>query len=70
MTERSDIITDYNYDEFTPGKVKRWLNFDASPPLGKQAPDFPLWYLDGSATMMSEIWSSYRFTVVEFGSFT
>jgi hypothetical protein len=70
MIERSDIITSYNYDEFTAAKVKPWLNFDASPPLGRQAPDFPLWYLDGSTTTISEIWSGYQFTVVEFGSFT
>jgi hypothetical protein len=65
-----DLITAYNYDEFTPAKVLRWLNFEASPPLGRPAPDFPLWYVDGSPTTLSAVWSFNRLTVVEFGSFT
>lgn len=65
-----DLVTRYNYDEFVPAKFERWLNFQASPPLGKPAPDFPLWHLDGRETRLSEIWSQHAFTVVEFGSFT
>lgn len=65
-----DPVTTYNYDEFTPEKVLLWLNFDNSPPLGKPAPDFPLWRLDGTATTLGEIWQQNRLTVVEFGSFT
>lgn len=66
----TDLITRYNYDEFTAEKVMHWLNFEASPPLGSEAPDFPLWHLDGRQTSLSEIWSSNTYTIVEFGSFT
>jgi hypothetical protein len=66
----NDLVSRYNYDEFTREKVMPWLRFDSSPPLGQKAPDFPLWHLDGTETRLSEIWSSYVYTVVEFGSFT
>jgi len=69
MTD-SDLLTRYNYDEFTPEKVLPWLNFEASPPLGQVAPDFPLWHLDGRQSSLSEIWSAHAYTIVEFGSFT
>jgi len=65
-----ELLAAYNYDSFTPEKVLRWLNFDASPPLGQPAPDFPLWRLDGPETSLGEIWSQHLLTVVEFGSFT
>jgi hypothetical protein len=67
---QSDLVTAYNYDEFTPEKVLPWLNFDHSPALGEPAPDFPLWRLDGTKTTLSNIWQQNRLTVVEFGSFT
>ncbi|CAG0947173.1 hypothetical protein ANRL1_03763 [Anaerolineae bacterium] len=66
----SDLLSLYNYDEFVPAKFERWLNFEASPPLGESAPDFPLWHLDGRETRFGEIWSQHAFTIVEFGSFT
>jgi hypothetical protein len=66
----SDLTTAYNYDEFTPKKVLPWLSFESSPPLGRPAPDFPLWHLDQSATTLSQIWQQNQLTVVEFGSFT
>lgn len=69
MTD-SNLTTAYNYDEFVPEKVLKWLTFDKSPALGEKAPDFPLWNLDGSETSLSQIWSQNRYTVVEFGSFT
>ncbi len=65
-----DLLSSYNYDVFVPENFERWLNFDASPPLGRSAPDFPLWRLDGGETRLSKIWSSHAYTVVEFGSFT
>jgi hypothetical protein len=65
-----DLISRYNYDEFTPEKAVPWLNFENSPPLGQPAPDFPLWHLDGSQTSLKEIWSAHLYTIVEFGSFT
>jgi hypothetical protein len=65
-----DIKLDYNYDEFTAEKVFPWLNFEASPPLGQQAPDFPLWGLNGETTRLGEIWSAHTLTIIEFGSFT
>jgi hypothetical protein len=66
----TDLTTAYNYDEFTPAKVLPWLNFENSPPLGRPAPDFPLWTLEGGASRLSGIWSRHLFTAVEFGSFT
>ncbi len=65
-----DLLTRYNYDEFIPEKFQPWLNFEASPPLGEPAPDFPLWDLDGREISLSAVWSRYTYTVVEFGSFT
>ncbi len=64
------LLALYNYAEFVPDKVDRWLNFAASPPLGEVAPDFPLWDLDGRETRLSALWSQQRLLVVEFGSFT
>lgn len=29
-----NLISSYNYDAFVPEKFERWLNFDASSPLG------------------------------------
>ncbi len=65
-----DLLTAYNYAEFTPETVAPWLNFGQSPPLGQPAPDFPLWWLDGTETRLSHIWQQYQLTIVEFGSFT
>ncbi len=65
-----DLISSYNYDAFLPEKFERWLNFEESPPLGRKAPDFPLWGLDGTETSLAEVWSEHAYTVVEFGSFT
>ncbi|HBY92374.1 MAG: hypothetical protein M5U01_17085 [Ardenticatenaceae bacterium] len=65
-----DLLSRYNYAEFVPEKFEPWLNFEASPPLGRPAPDFPLWELDGSETRLSAIWSQHAYTIVEFGSFT
>ena len=65
-----DLITRYNYNEFTLEKVLPWMNFEGSPPLGEPAPDFPLWDLDGGKTSLSEVWSSNAYTIVEFGSFS
>jgi hypothetical protein len=36
-----DLLSGYNYDAFVPENFERWLNFEASPPLGQKAPDFP-----------------------------
>jgi len=66
----NELLTRYNYDDFIPENFEPWLNFEASPPLGFPAPDFPLWYLDGEETNLSQIWSQHIYTIVEFGSFT
>lgn len=68
--EENSLIEQYNYDSFVPEKFTPWMKFDASPPLGKPAPDFPLWDLDGVKTQLSEIWSEHAYTIMEFGSFT
>ena len=65
-----DLVSRYNYDEFTQEKVLPWLQFENSPPVGDAAPDFPLWHLDGKETCLSEIWTAQTYTIVEFGSFT
>ncbi len=66
----NDLLALYNYDSFVPEKFERWMNFDASPTLGRPASDFPLWQLDGTQTSLSSVWSRHAYTVVEFGSFT
>jgi len=66
----ADVTELYNYDEFVAEKYERWLNFSASPPLGRKAPDFPLWSLCDEQTTLMEILGSSGYTVVEFGSFT
>jgi hypothetical protein len=70
MKSEINLLSRYNYDEFVPEKFEPWLNFDASPPLGYPAPDFPLWNLDKRVSRLSEIWSEHTYTIVEFGSFT
>ncbi len=66
-----DILTRYNYDAFVEGQFDAYMTFDASPPLGEPAPDFPLWRLeDRTETSLEAIWKSHVYTVVEFGSFT
>lgn len=65
-----DLLIRYNYAEFKIETALPWLNFENSPPVGEQAPDFPLWELDGRQTSLQELWSGSPFTVVEFGSFT
>ena len=66
----NDLITQYNYDQFAPEKFMSWMNFDKSPATQSQAPNFPLWHLDGQETTLSTLWSEHRFLVAEFGSFT
>ena len=60
----------YNYDEFVPEKFEPGMKFEESPPLGKPAPDFSLWDLEGRETRFSAVWSVHTYTTVEFGSFT
>ncbi len=66
----TDLLSRYNYDAFVPEKFGPWLNFENSPPLGKPAPDFPLWTLDEKETRLSVIWKGHLYTIIEFGSFT
>ena len=65
-----NLLSRYNYDSFTPEKFQPWMNFDKSPTVGTQAPDFPVWDLDQKETSLGQIWSQNLYTVVEFGSFT
>jgi len=69
MAEQS-LTERYNYDEFIREKFELGMRFDESPPLGKSAPDFPLWDLDGRETRLSAVCSAHAYTIVEFGSFT
>ena len=66
----TDLLARYNYDAFIPKNFEPWMNFEASPPLGQRAPDFPLWDLDGNETRLSAVWARHGYTIVEFGSFT
>lgn len=65
-----NILLSYNYDSFVPEKFEQWMNFEASPKTGNVGLDFPLWHLDQTSTLLSEIWSQHDYTIVEFGSFT
>lgn len=65
-----DLLSRYNYSSFVPENFMPWMNFEASPPLGEPAPDFPLWHLDGVETSLGEVLRAHLYTVVEFGSFT
>ena len=65
-----DLLTRYNYGSFVPEKFEPWMNFNASPKTGTVGSDFPLWNLDQTQTRLSETWSRYDYTIVEFGSFT
>ena len=65
-----DLLAAYNYDIFIDEKFDRWSNFEASPPLGQPAPDFPLTTLDEETVQLSAIWRQTPYTVVEFGSLT
>jgi len=68
--EQDEMVSQYNYDAFVPEKFTRWMNFEASPPIGKPASDYPLWHLDERESRLSNIWSKNLLTVFEFGSFT
>lgn len=67
----SELLRQYNYDEFVPEKFMPWMRFDESPALGQPAPDFPLWRLEDRAqSSLGAWWSRNLYLVVEFGSFT
>lgn len=66
----ADLLRRYNYDSFIRENFEPWLNFDASPPLGRVVPDFPLWDLDENETSLHDVLSHASFSIVEFGSFT
>ncbi len=73
MNDLNDLknLTDaYNYDIFIDDKIEPWLNFEASPPIGTPAPDFPLTTLDGQTVHLSKIWRQAPYTIIEFGSLT
>lgn len=67
---KDELTTRYNYDSFVPEQFGPWMNFEASPPLGQKAPDFPLWTLDERQTTLMTTLSNHDLSVVEFGSFT
>lgn len=67
---QDDLVTRYNYDEFVPAKFGPWMRFHESPPLGRPAPDYPLWDPEGRETRLGAVWSQHAYTIVEFGSFT
>jgi hypothetical protein len=71
MNSQQTLTERYNYDSFIPSNFEPWMQFDSSPPIGQQGPDFPLWRLkDREEIRLSDVWGSHRFLVVEFGSFT
>lgn len=69
MSEKS-LIEAYNYDVFRRENFEPLMQWDSSPALGSDAPDFPLWNLDKSETSLSQLWGENKFLIVEFGSFT
>ena len=70
IMDNTDLIAKYNYDSFVPEKFGPWMQFEKSPPVGRAAPDFPLWDIEENQTSLREIWSQNTYTIVEFGSFT
>lgn len=65
------LLARYNYPEFRPQYFEPWMRFDESPGPGEEGADFPLWHFqDGRESSLAREWQRYRFTVVEFGSFT
>ena len=62
--------SNYNYDSFVPQNFEPLMRFHLSPELGAQAPDFPLWDLEGRESRLSALWEAQSYLVVEFGSFT
>ena len=66
----TDLITRYNYDEFTAEKVMPWLNFEASPQLGQPAPDFTLTDSSGTETVTLSEFRGKKPVALVFGSFT
>jgi hypothetical protein len=58
-----ELLARYNYDAFVPAKFEPWMRFEASPPLGQVAPDFPLWPLVGGETSLSAVCSAHTYTI-------
>lgn len=76
MTSEEQIL-DYNYTDFDDSAlahIMKWIG--NQPPLGKKAPDFPLWRLTDDAdnpleeTSLMAVIKQNKLTIVEFGSFT
>ena len=59
------LLTRYNYYSFVPELMRPWLNFENGAPIGKQAPDGPLWYVDETETWLSDICQQHRIAVVD-----
>jgi hypothetical protein len=47
-----DLITRYNYDVFAPENFEQGMQWESSPKIGSDAPDFPLWTLDEQETSL------------------
>ena len=60
----------YNYTHFVEAQFEPWLNFEASPKLGRPIPDFTLTTLADETVALSDMWRQNRYTIVEFGSIT
>jgi len=74
---RDEQILDYNYSDFDDNALAHIIEWVGNqPPLGKKAPDFPLWHLTDDAdnlleeTSLMAVIKQHKLTVVEFGSFT
>jgi len=74
---RDEQILDYNYSDFDDNALSHVIKWAGDqPPLGKKAPDFPLWQLTDDVdnpleetTLLAAI-GQQKLTIVEFGSFT
>ena len=74
---REEQIRDYNYADFDDNALAHAMGrMSNQPPLGKKAPDFPLWRLTDDAdnllkeTTLMDVIRQHKLTIVEFGSFT
>ena len=74
---RDEQIRDYNYPDFDDSALAHVIEWAGTqPPLGKKAPDFPLWHRTDdddnqlAETTLMDVIKQNKLTIVEFGSFT
>lgn len=67
---KADKKINYNFETFSRESLMPIVDYGNSPLVGKAAPDFPLWDLEGNEINLAEFWKANDMIVIEFGSFT